>query len=162
MSNLKLVYYGNPILRERSREVLNINNLLDLILPMCHIMSTYNGRGLAAPQVDRPLRFFLLQEYDDTIRYFINPVIKEFSENKEVYPEGCLSLPGVFCDIPRSSSVIVSSQNSSGEEIVWEARGILARIVQHEIDHLDGKLFIDYLEEEKRKKIENNFIKKDK
>ncbi|HPS58611.1 MAG TPA: peptide deformylase [Spirochaetota bacterium] len=144
-----LVYYGNTTLSSVAERVDNIDGaVISLISGMSDTMSREKGLGLAAPQVDVGKRIIIVDPGDNKNSRFvlINPVIKEFSQKVEPYEEGCLSVPGIYTDITRPSEVLVKGITPEGEETEFEASGLTARIIQHEIDHLDGILFIDRVE----------------
>lgn len=111
------------------------------------LMHEANGVGLSANQAGIPYRFFIARAPEKNGRWkqyaFFNPVIKKFSKEKEVSEEGCLSVPGKFGPVERSFSLTLEAYNLQGKKIKLIARGLLARICQHEINHLDGILFID-------------------
>jgi peptide deformylase len=137
-----IVKYGNPILREKSKFVTNFDDQLpEFIARMKEIMRTANGVGLAAPQVGVLKRIFI---YDsgDSVQAVINPKITR-SKGEQVGEEGCLSLPGLQGEVTRAYEVVVKGQDEFGDPIKIRAEEFLARVIQHEIDHLDGILFID-------------------
>ena len=137
---------GDEVLRKRSKEVTEITDrTLKLIKDMAETMYEADGVGLAAPQVGILQRIFVIDIYDDEgLRVFINPEILEVS-GSQLGEEGCLSVPGEAADIERPNYVKVRALNERGEEFVLEATELLARAILHENDHLDGKLYIDYL-----------------
>lgn len=146
----KLVYYGNEILRKVAEEVSNINQEdIDLVDYMFKIMHQENGIGLAAPQINISKRILVLdlKVYKGPSMMVINPKILDTSDETEQYDEGCLSLPGISGEIYRPSQISIQGLNSDGKEVQIEADGMLARVLQHEIDHLNGILFIDHLED---------------
>ncbi len=111
---------------------------------MFETMESANGVGLAAPQVGIAKRFFVIVADDEIRRVFINPVITKTSNDLVDYEEGCLSIPGFYENIKRPSKVSVSALNEQGKQfVIEEADGLLARVIQHENDHLDGILYID-------------------
>jgi len=113
-----------------------------LVLDMEKTMIEEDGVGLAAPQVGLNICLAVIATEDGTL-VLINPKIVKRSWRKEIDEEGCLSVPGVFGLVKRSAKVRVSALDAKGEELNFEAKGFLARVVQHELDHLDGVLFID-------------------
>jgi peptide deformylase len=113
-------------------------------------MREREGVGLAANQVGR-LRRVLVAGIEEDEYVLINPVIEARSDETEVLPEGCLSIPGILVDVERPVAVTVSGQDAAGEEVRFEAEGLLARVFQHEIDHLDGVLILDRTDRESRK-----------
>jgi len=138
----KIVELGNGILRERAREVPKITpNIIKLLDNMAETMYSAKGVGLAAPQVGVSKRVITVDAGDGLIE-FINPVITKFS-GQETDTEGCLSVPGAIGDVTRAAVVEVKGLDRHGNERVVKANGLLARVLQHEIDHLDGILFID-------------------
>jgi peptide deformylase len=146
-----LVYYGHKTLRQIAEDVMNVDGeVIELIDSMFNVMYKAKGLGLAAPQVDVSRRIVVLDIDDDKKNIsmeLINPVIREFSEKEEPYEEGCLSLPGIMGDVVRPVEIVVSGLNRNGKEFEIEAGGLLARVIQHEVDHLNGILFIDHLED---------------
>ncbi len=152
----KLVYYGNKTLHSIAQKVTNIDqDVIDLIESMYNIMYRSNGVGLAAPQVEQPRRLIILdiEHYKGPSLALINPEVTASSDEKENYEEGCLSLPGITTDIMRPKEVTVKGVTPEGKEVTIDADGLLARVLQHEIDHLDGKVIVDYLEDHARKEL---------
>ncbi len=149
----KLVYYGNETLKSVANEVRDVNDkVIKIIDSMYNIMYKERGIGLAAPQIDIDKRIIVI-DVENYHGALINPIIKESSDKKEPYEEGCLSLPGIVSDIVRPSEVLVSGITPEGNEIELEADGLFARVLQHEIDHLNGMVFIDHLEDFERKEL---------
>lgn len=153
MSKLQLVTYPHPILRYKSKPIQRVDaQFKNLIEQMFEIMYEFKGVGLAANQVNLPIRVFVanpsgdIHEKDQEM-VFINPVINKPKGNVES-EEGCLSLPGINAPVKRNKSLHIHAYDLSGNEISGEVDGFLARIIQHETDHLDGMLFIDRLAEE--------------
>jgi peptide deformylase len=121
-----------------------------MIHQMFDLMYTHDGVGLAANQVDLPYRVFVMNVKADPSakeeeHAFINPVILSRKGSPEEKEEGCLSLPEIYAPVKRPQKVVLNAYNLAGEEVTWELNGTYARVVQHEYDHLDGKLFIDHL-----------------
>ncbi len=144
-----LVFYGNETLAKVAEPVENIDgSIVSLIEEMFEIMYREQGIGLAAPQVDFGKRIFVIDTGEKRGHKIalINPVIKERSDKLEPYEEGCLSLPGLNADVIRPESILIGGYTPAGKEVEIEARGLLARVCQHEYDHLDGILFIDRIE----------------
>ena len=112
-----------------------------------------SGVGLAGPQVGFSERIFVIHISGDSPRVFINPSIIETSQETMKFEEGCLSIPGIYTDVVRPKVVKIQAWNENGRPFVLEATGILARVILHEYDHLDGILFIDRLPEQKRERI---------
>lgn len=133
----------NPILRQKSIPVAHLTKeIRDLISQMRIIMEKNNGVGLAAPQIGYNLRVIIC-ELDDKFYAFINPEITKTSQKNVVMEEGCLSLPNTYGEVLRPDKIILRALNPDGKKIKLKSFGLLARIIQHEIDHLDGILFID-------------------
>lgn len=137
---------GDDVLRKKCKDVTEITpRTLKLIKDMADTMYEADGVGLAAPQVGILQRIFVIDVFDDYgLRVFINPEILEVS-GSQVGEEGCLSVPGEAADVERPNYVKVKALNEKGEEFTLEATELLARAILHENDHLNGKLFIDYL-----------------
>ncbi len=149
----QLVYYGNETLRKTAAEISAVDgNIQSLIDEMFPIMYKNDGIGLAAPQVGVSLRLIVVdtKEKDGSPFVLINPVITDHSSKTVDYEEGCLSLPGIFSTVSRPDKVTVTALDREGKETVIEAKGLLARVFQHEIDHLDGHLFIDRIDPDER------------
>lgn len=147
---LRIVNYPHPVLRYRSRPITRIDdNLRAVVREMFDLMYAAKGVGLAANQVALPFRFFVLNltadpEQKDQELAFINPeIVKRHSSIED--EEGCLSLPGLYTKVRRAKKIKVQYYNLSGELEEREGEDLFSRAVQHEIDHLDGTLFIDHL-----------------
>jgi len=157
-----IVYYGNETLRQVAEEVSNIDQeVIDLIDVMFNIMYKERGMGLAAPQVDvsRRILGIDLESYKGPVMALVNPQIVETSDDLVAYEEGCLSVPGIMRDIDRPSKILVKGITPDEKEVEFEADGLLARVLQHEIDHLNGTLFIDHLESFERNELRKNLKK---
>jgi peptide deformylase len=140
---LKIIKYPNKILISPSQRVKVLDEKIKkLILDMTETMSVNKGCGLAAPQVGINLRLAVVDLAGQLIT-LINPEIVKTSKETEVMEEGCLSLPEVEAKVKRLTWVEVKYLNAEGKEINFKAEGILARIIQHEVDHLNGKLILD-------------------
>lgn len=137
---------GDEVLRKKCKPVKEITQrTIKLIEDMADTMYEADGVGLAAPQVGILQRIFVIDVYDDHgLRVFINPEILEVS-GSQIGEEGCLSVPNEFEDVERPNYVKVKALNEKGEEFILEGTELLARAILHENDHLEGKLFIDYL-----------------
>ncbi|MBN2159404.1 MAG: peptide deformylase [Spirochaetes bacterium] len=153
----EIIYYGHETLKKVADEVMNIDGpVVELIDSMFNVMYRSKGIGLAAPQVNESLRIITVDASDDTksvIVELVNPVIKEFSDEDGPYDEGCLSLPGLTGEVFRPLRLMVAGYNRDGSEVEFEADGLLARVIQHEVDHLNGILFIDRLEDYMRNEM---------
>jgi peptide deformylase len=147
---LQIVQYPHPTLRHVSKPLTRVDKeLAEIVREMFVLMYEAKGVGLAANQVDLPYRLFVASlpsdpEARDQEFVFLNPVLTDRKGNAEA-EEGCLSLPGLYGDVKRSERVTLNAYGLDGKEMTLELEGLFARIVQHEIDHLDGVLFIDRL-----------------
>ncbi len=159
---IELVYYGNETLKQVAEEVTDIDGkLIKFIDKMYKIMYKSRGIGLAAPQVDTAKRLIIfdIEDSGGPSMTLLNPEIHERSDDTEPYEEGCLSVPGISMDIIRPSEVFVTALDTEGKKVEIEADGLLARVLQHEIDHLNGKLFIDHLEPYERNELRSQLKK---
>ena len=145
---------GDPVLREVARPVARFDEALSrLAMDMIETMYDAPGVGLAAPQIGISLRLIVFDEGSgDGARAMANPEISDL-EGEEVREEGCLSVRGPFSELARSFRLRARGSTLSGEAVEFEAEGLLARIMQHECDHLDGPLFIDRLTEVARREV---------
>ncbi len=147
---MQIIQYPHPTLRRVSKPLTRVDKeLKDIVRKMFELMYEVQGVGLAANQVDLPYRLFVINLQSDPAvtaheHVFLNPVLTDRKGNDEA-EEGCLSLPGVFGDVKRSERVVLNAYDLAGGELTMELEGLFARVVQHEIDHLDGILFIDRL-----------------
>ena len=147
MAVLPLRFAPDPVLRQKAKRVRNIDSSIEkLIDDMLETMHAASGMGLAAPQVGVPLQLAIIETpEEEELIVLINPQIVKKSGERLV-DEGCLSIPGYRGDIKRSVSVTVKGRNRRGKEIRLKATELLAQALEHEIDHLNGVLYIDYLE----------------
>lgn len=160
---MEVLKLGNELLRQKSVPVTEVNDeIRTLINDMFETMFASEGVGLAAPQIGKLIRLFVLQSTDEVKRVFINPQIIATSTETCTYEEGCLSIPKVYEEIVRPSKVTVQALNENGKPFTLEADGYLARIIQHENDHLDGVLYIDRGSIEFRQKIIQEFEHREK
>jgi peptide deformylase len=169
---LPIVAYGSNILRKVAKDITpDYPNLHHLIADMWETMYYSNGVGLAAPQINKDIRLFVMdssqifehQEEDEKGKYpdepgfkkvFINAVIKEVNGEPWDYNEGCLSIPKIREDVARPDTVTIEYDDENFEHRIDTFNGITARIIQHEYDHIEGKLFIDYLKPFRRKLLQ--------
>jgi peptide deformylase len=142
--------YGDPVLRRVAEEITDIDGrLVRLADDMLTTMYDEPGIGLAAPQVGVGRRLFVY-DIGDGPRTLVNPVIAE-SRGEWTYEEGCLSIPGVYWEIVRPKEILVTGYDLDGREVQIEADELLSRLFQHELDHLDGVLMLDRLDDDQRK-----------
>jgi peptide deformylase len=147
---LQIIQYPHPTLRHRSKPLRRVDaELRKIVAEMFDLMYQHEGVGLAANQVDLPYRLFISNvegdpEATESECVFINPVLSA-GHGQDEDEEGCLSIPGIRAPVIRNTNVKVEAYDLEGNEISGEVEGLMARIVQHETDHLDGTLFIDRL-----------------
>lgn len=160
MAILEIKEYGEPVLRGKALPVKEIApETLNLIKDMAETMYADSGVGLAAPQVGVSKRIIVIDGEEDGLIVLINPLIIE-SEGELEEEEGCLSIPGIYSLVKRSSKVTVKALNEKGDPTEVTKEGLAARALQHEIDHLDGILFIDRIGRMERQIALNKFKKK--
>jgi peptide deformylase len=164
MSILPLVIIPDPILRQKSKLVERVDeDVRKFADDMLETMYDAPGVGLAAIQVGEARRMLVLdvagKDDEPEPQVFINPTIVKSSDTPNVYEEGCLSIPDVYAEVERPAEVTVEYIDLAGEKQLVEADGILATVLQHEIDHLDGMLFIDHLSKLKREMVIRKFKK---
>ena len=159
MAVLSVRRYGDPMLRQKARPVAQITDeIRALVRDMVETMHHQIGIGLAAPQVGISLRLLVMDDGKRGTRTLVNPAIVERRGSVKA-EEGCLSLPGIFGEVERSEWVRVEAQDEEGEPVTLELRGLQARVIQHELDHLDGVLFIDRLPPVTRDRIKRRIQK---
>lgn len=142
--------FGDPVLREKAAPVTSFDaELRRLVRDLTDTMLDAPGVGLAAPQLGVSLRVFTYA-VDDVVGHLVNPQL-ELSSDQELGPEGCLSIPGLEFDCLRALGVVARGFDMHGEPVVIEGSDLLARCIQHEVDHLDGVLFVDRLDAATRK-----------
>lgn len=146
MAILPMVDYNNSVLRQKAKRVSSIDGAIaQLIDDMVETMREVGGVGLAAPQIGVPLRIAVIELPDEEIIVLVNPKIVKRSGERQI-EEGCLSIPGYRGEIQRSEKVTVKGLDRFGREIRIKGEGLLAQALEHELDHLDGTLYIDHLE----------------
>jgi peptide deformylase len=151
VSILDLRVLGDPILRQETTPTEATDDIRKLIDDMFETMHAAKGIGLAAPQVGRRERVAVVDVTGEQPIALINPEVVSTGAAMEKSEEGCLSIPDIFGDVERPDSVVVRALDRDGRPFEMEGTGLLARCLQHEIDHLNGKLFIDYLSVLKRR-----------
>lgn len=143
---MNLVIHPEPLLREKSAKVTDIDDSVSLLAKeMIETMHVSRGIGLAGVQVGRLQRLFVTEIEGDKPRVFINPMIIGTSMEQSEYEEGCLSIPAIYAGVTRPEAITVQAWNERGRPFKLDADGLLARVIQHELDHLNGVLFVDYL-----------------
>ena len=164
MALLPILEFPDPRLRTKAAQVdaaqVASPEFQTLVDDMFETMYEAPGIGLAASQVDRHLRFMVIDvsEGKDAPMVFINPEIAR-RDGERVYQEGCLSVPGIYADVTRADSIVVKYMDRQGQVQEMAAEGLLATCIQHEMDHLDGKLFVDYLSPLKREMVRKKLAK---
>lgn len=161
MALLDILIYPDPRLHEIADTVKNVDDeIRKLIDDMAETMYAAPGIGLAAPQVNSLKRLIVVDtsESKDSLRVFINPQIIS-SEGREESEEGCLSVPEIYAPVSRAEKIRVRALDRNGDSFELDADGLLAICIQHEIDHLDGKVFVDYLSRLKQDRIRKKLNK---
>ncbi|MDI1252166.1 peptide deformylase [Thermomonas sp.] len=164
MAQLPILEFPDPRLRTKAVPVeaarLADPSFQQLFDDMFETMYEAPGIGLAASQIDVHQRFMVIDVTEDKIRplVFVNPEITA-RQGEQVYQEGCLSVPNIFADVTRSDMITVQALDRHGQPFTLEVDGVLAVCVQHEMDHLDGKLFVDYLSPLKREMVRKKLAK---
>ena len=162
MALLKILIFPDQRLRTVAKDVLDINEeIKTLCNDLLETMYEGKGIGLSATQVNIHKRILVVDvsEEKDSPMIFINPSVEVLGQEKKIYGEGCLSVPGFFEDVSRPAKIKITALNLDGEKFSMEAEGLLAVAVQHEMDHLDGKIFVDFLSNLKRQRIKQKLIK---
>jgi len=151
---IDILTIGNDVLKEKATLIADIDeNIKTIINEMIEILEKKNGVGLAAPQIGEKKRIFITKVPGDIIRVFINPEIIKTSQELETYEEGCLSIPGVWANVVRPYAIGIQAWDINGKLFKIEVDGVLARVIQHEIDHLNGILFTDRLNDKQRERV---------
>lgn len=162
MAKLPILHFPDPRLRTKAKPVLAVDdNIRQLANDMLETMYDAPGIGLAASQVNHHIRLIVIDISEDKQQpmVFINPEITPLTAETAPYEEGCLSVPSVYDFVDRPKRIRVNALNQQGEAFELEADGLLAVCLQHELDHLNGKLFVDYLSSLKRQRIKTKLQK---
>jgi len=162
MALLQILQYPDPRLHTVAKPVREVDaRVRQLVADMLETMYDANGIGLAATQVDAHERLIVIDvsEGRNEPMVLVNPEITWASDEKQVNDEGCLSVPGIYDGVERSSRVKVKALDENGQERTIEAEGLLAVCIQHEMDHLTGKVFVEYLSPLKRNRIKSKMMK---
>jgi peptide deformylase len=165
MALLPILRYPDPRLKTVATRVTQFDDaLVKLIQDMAETMYNAPGIGLAATQVNIHLRLIVIDLSEDKsgLTVFINPEILDYSKENKVYEEGCLSVPGVYENVKRPDTVKVRAQNAKGEWFEMNCDELMAVCIQHEIDHLNGKVFVEHLSNLKQTRIKIKMKKRDK
>jgi peptide deformylase len=162
MAKLDILHYPDARLRTVARPISIVDDRIrQLAKDMAETMYDAPGIGLAATQVNVHERIIVVDVSDDQsdLRVLINPSVSKLDNQTKVYQEGCLSVPGIYDEVERPDRILVQALNLQGEPIQFEADGLLSVCIQHEIDHLDGKVFVDYLSRLKQGRIQTKLQK---
>lgn len=165
MATLQILEFPDPRLRKVATPVTEFDDKLrQLVADMLETMYEADGIGLAATQVNVHKRLLVIDvsENKDSPQVFINPNFEVIDEDLSEYDEGCLSVPGFYETVSRPRKILVNAFDPEGKQFELEAEGIIATCIQHEIDHLNGKLFVDYLSTLKRQRIRTKLEKEHK
>jgi peptide deformylase len=163
---MEILTFGSDLLYQKAAPIKNIKDNLpkwkEIAQQMLYALKNGKGVGLAGPQIGLMSKIFVVSVEGDEPRVFINPSIIETSQETVKYEEGCLSIPGIWADVIRPKTVKVQAWNENGRPFTIETGGLLARVILHEYDHLDGILFIDRLSEPKKKRVLDKLAKRAK
>ncbi|MCL2759626.1 MAG: peptide deformylase [Treponema sp.] len=151
---MKIITLGDELLRQKAEKIQKIDgDIINIAKQMLEILERDRGIGVAGPQIGIMKRIFVVHIDGDIERVFINPSILETSHTTSKYEEGCLSIPGIYTNIVRSESIKIQAWNEKGRPFTMETEGLLARVILHEYDHLEGVLFIDHIPENRRDRL---------
>lgn len=160
---LDIYTLGDEVLRKECCEVKVFDSALKMLADaMIETLREADGVGLAGPQVGVSEKIFVVEIPDNDPIVFVNPEIIQTSIETSPYEEGCLSIPGVYFNVIRPSAVTVQAQDVTGKPFTIEATGLLARVIQHENDHLHGKLYVDHLSEKDRERAIKEYERKNR
>ncbi len=161
MALLNILNYPDPRLHTVAKPVADVNDeIRQLVNDMAETMYAAPGIGLAATQVDKHIQLIIidLSKEKNALRVFINPKIT-VKHGQQIYEEGCLSVPGIYEEVTRAENITVEALDEHGKKFRLDADGLLAVCIQHEIDHLLGKVFVEYLSPLKRNRIKSKMVK---
>jgi len=151
---MQIITYGSELLRQKAEKIDKIDDeIAKIALKMLETIKKNKGVGIAGPQIGLMKRIFVTHIDNDEERVFINPSILETSHETVKWEEGCLSIPGIYTNVVRSETIKIQAWNIKGRPFTLEANKLLARVILHEYDHLEGVLFLDYIPEKKREKL---------
>ncbi len=164
MAIRQILHYPDPRLRRRAEAITEVDaQIRTLVDDMAETMYQAPGIGLAAPQINVSKRIIVIDtsETKDNLHVFVNPEIVS-REGEQTLEEGCLSVPGIYDNVTRAQRITVRALDREGQPFELEANGLLATCVQHELDHLEGKLFVDYLSRLKQQRIRKKLEKQER
>ncbi|MDR0322635.1 MAG: peptide deformylase [Treponema sp.] len=157
---MKIITLGDNLLRQKAERIQNIDEeITNIAKQMLEILTRDKGVGLAGPQIGFLKRIFVVHVEGDEERVFINPSILETSHKTVKFEEGCLSIPGVYTNVIRSEFIKIQAWNEKGRPFTMETGGLLARVILHEYDHLEGVLFLDHVSERRRNSLIEKYEK---
>ncbi|MDR2964874.1 MAG: peptide deformylase [Treponema sp.] len=157
---MQIITLGNDLLRQKAEKVEKIDaEIIELAKKMFETLESEQGLGLAGPQIGVNKRIFVTHIQNDDPRVFINPSIIETSAETAKCEEGCLSIPGVYASVVRPEAIKLQAWNEKGKPFTIEAEGLVARVILHEYDHLEGVLFLEHLPQDKREKLIEKYEK---
>ena len=157
---MQVITLGDELLRQKALKIEKIDDeVKNTARQMLEILKRDKGVGIAGPQIGFMKRIFVVHIEGDEERIFINPSILETSHTTSKFEEGCLSVPGIYANVIRSEKIKIQAWNEKGRPYTLETSGLLARVIQHEYDHLEGVLFLDRVPEKKREKLIEKFEK---
>jgi len=157
---MQILTLGNELLRQKAVKIEKIDEeIMNLAITMLDILERDKGVGVAGPQIGIMKRIFVVSIQGDIPRVFINPSILETSLATSKYEEGCLSVPGIYSNVTRPETIKIQAWNEKGRPFTLESNGLLARVILHEYDHLEGILFFDHLPEDKKNKLIEKYEK---
>jgi len=163
INNMQIITLGDELLRQKASKIDKIDEeVKSTARKMMEILKRDKGVGVAGPQIGFMKRIFVVSIEGDEERIFINPSILETSLATSKYEEGCLSVPGIYVNVIRPESIKIQAWNERGRPFTLEAAGLLARVILHEYDHLEGVLFLDRIPEKKRGKLIEKYEKQHK
>jgi peptide deformylase len=158
---MQIITLGNELLRQKAAKIEKIDGDMEKTISlMQEALKKDKGVGLAGPQIGFMKCIFITHIENDVERVFINPSILETSQETAKAEEGCLSIPGIYADVVRSKTIKIQAWNEKGRPFTLETGGLMARVIQHEYDHLEGVLFLDRLPEEERNRLMLKYEKK--
>ena len=160
---MDIITLGDDLLRQKAKKIDKIDeSIKTLVVQMLETLQRDKGVGVAGPQLGVMKRIFVVCIEGEEAYVFINPSILETSVATNKYEEGCLSIPGIYANVIRSETIKIQAWNERGRPFTLEAGGLLARVIQHEYDHLEGVLFLDHVPLNKREKLIEKYEKSKK
>ncbi|MCL2229988.1 MAG: peptide deformylase [Treponema sp.] len=157
---MQIITLGDEVLRKKAQKIDKIDDdVKATAIKMLEILKRDKGVGVAGPQIGFMKRIFVVSIEGDSERVFINPSILETSMETVKYEEGCLSIPGIYANVIRAQAIKIQAWNEKGRPFTLQADGLLARVILHEYDHLEGVLFLDHVPEKKRDKLIEKYEK---